>query len=99
MNYRRSLLRVWVAGSLCWIGYWIWHYTSTCSLVTMGGRHAITCRWETAEASGMAVATQTAPALPVLQNMIAMTLGVPGCTIVAGLVFYWVIERFRHQAR
>lgn len=99
MNRRRSLFRVWIAGSLCWIGYWIWHYASTCHLVTMSGGHAVACQWESAEPGGMAVATRTAPALPVLQSMIATTFGIPLCAIVAGIAVYWVIERLRNQAR
>jgi hypothetical protein len=99
VNYRRSLLRVWIAGSVCWIAYWIWHYTTTCNLVGMSGGHAISCRWETAEAGGMAVATRTAPALPVLQDMIAKTFGIPACAIVVGLAVYWMMERFRGRTR
>ena len=99
MNHRRSLLRVWIAGSVCWIAFWIWHYTTTCNLVRMSGGHAISCRWETSEAGGMAVATRTAPALPVLWDMIARTFGIPAGVIVAGLAIFWVIERFRSQAQ
>jgi hypothetical protein len=24
MNWRRGLFRVWLVGSLCWVGYWVW---------------------------------------------------------------------------
>jgi hypothetical protein len=65
----------------------------------MSGGHAISCRWETAEADGVAVATRTAPALTVLWDMAARTFGVPACVIVVALAVYWVIERFRAQAR
>ena len=99
MNYRRSLLRVGIGGTLCWIAFWIWHYATTCSLVGMSGGHAISCRWETAEPGGMAVATRTAPALGVLWDMAARTIGIPGCVAVAGLAVYWVMQRFRSPAR
>jgi hypothetical protein len=98
MNYRRSLLRVWIAGSACWIAYWIWHYATTCRLVTMSGGHAISCRWETTEAGGVAVASRTGPALAVLWDMLARVFGIPACAVVAGLAVYWAIERFRRQA-
>ena len=99
VNYRRSLLRVWIAGSACWVAYWIWHYTTTCSFVTLSGAHAIFCHWETAVAGGVSVTTRTAPALAVLWEMTVRTFGIPACVIVAGLAVYWVIDRFRNQSR
>ena len=94
MGYGRRLLLVWSAGSVCWIGYWIWHFTSTCSLLRMGGSRAITCRWESAEPGGMAVMARTAPALPVLWDMASRTVGIPACVLLVGLAVHWAIERF-----
>jgi hypothetical protein len=99
VNYRRTLLWVWIVGSACWIAWWIWHYTTTCSLDRMSAGRAITCHWESAEPSGVAVVGRTAPALTVLWDMAAMTIGVPACVIIAGLALYWLIERFRGRAR
>jgi hypothetical protein len=65
----------------------------------MSGGRAITCRWETAEPGGISVATRTAPALTVLWDMAARTIGIPACAIVAVLAVYWAIERFRRLAR
>jgi len=90
---------VWIAGSVCWIAFWIWHYTTTCTVVSMSGGRAITCRWETADSGGMAVATRTAPALPVLWDMAVRTIGIPACAIGAGIAVCWVVERLRRQAR
>ena len=99
MGRRKGLLRLGVVATACWIAFWTWHYATTCSLVRMGGGRAITCRWETAEPGGIAVATRTAPALSVLWDMAARTIGIPACAIVAALAVYWVVERFRHLAR
>jgi hypothetical protein len=99
VNQRSVLLRVWLGGSLCWVAYWIWHYLHTCTLEKMSNGHAIACRWETAEAGGVAVISRTAPALAVLWDMVARTFGIPACAFVAGLVLYWMFERFRRRAR
>jgi hypothetical protein len=98
MPLRRPLIRLGIVGTACWVAFWVWHYATTCSLVSMAGGRAITCRWETAEAGGVAVATRTAPALTVLWDMAARTIGIPGCIIVAALAVYWVTERFRRAA-
>lgn len=99
MNNRRTLLRVWIVGSACWVAWWVWHYATTCSLIGMAGRRAIACRWETATAGGTSVVSRTAPALPVLWDMAARTIGVPACVIVVGLAVWWVIERFGRRAQ
>jgi hypothetical protein len=96
---RRALLSVGIAGSACWIAWWTWHYATACNLVTMGGGKAIACRWETADAGGMAVATRTAPALTVLWDMAGRTIGIPACVIVAGVAVWWAVERFRGSVR
>lgn len=99
MNYRRIWLTVSITGSVCWIAWWVWHYATTCSLMRMSGGHAITCRWQVMDAGGLAVATRTAPALSVMQDMAVRTLGIPACVIIAGIAAYWLIERFRRRAQ
>jgi hypothetical protein len=95
MSYRRRLIIAAIAGSACWIGYWVWYYSSTCSLITMSGGRAITCRWESAEPGGTTLVSQTAPALPVFWTMVSKTVGVPALVVVAGAVVLVLIERFR----
>ena len=99
VTYRRILLTVAITGSACWIGWFVWHYATTCTLMRMGGSHAITCRWETVDASGPAVASRTAPAMMVLWDMAARTFGIPAGAIIAGFAAYWLIERLRRLAR
>ena len=99
MTYRRILLTVAVVGSACWIAWWIWHYATTCSLVAMDRGKAITCHWESVEPGGTAVVSRTAPALPVLWDMAAHTIGIPGCVIIAGAALCWAIDRLRGRTR
>lgn len=97
MNYRRSLLWLWIVGSAGWIAWWIWHYTTTCNLGRIGDGRAITCRWSTLEAGGISVATRTAPALTVLSDMAARTIGIPAYALIAGVALCWAIGRVRRQ--
>jgi UDP-N-acetylmuramyl pentapeptide phosphotransferase/UDP-N-acetylglucosamine-1-phosphate transferase len=99
MSYHHALFVAWVAGSICWVGYWIWHYTTTCSLIKMSNGRAITCRWETAETGGTAVVSQTAPAFSVLRDMAAHAIGVPLCLLVGAIAVSWVLDRFRARYR
>jgi hypothetical protein len=99
VTWRRTLLRVGLLGSACWIAWWVWHYATTCDLVGMHGARAIACRWESTTADGAAVMTRTAPALSVLGEMAVRTIGVPALVIVAAVVACWVIERFSGLAR
>jgi hypothetical protein len=95
---RRGLIGVALVGTVCWIAYWVWHYTTTCNLIPMGGNKAITCRWDSTEAGGMTVVSRTAPALTVLWDMAARTIGIPACVIVVGIAAWWVIGKFRSRA-
>lgn len=97
MTRRKVLIRVWLAGSVCWIAYWIWHYTTTCNLIAMRDGKAITCRWDSTEAGGMTVVSRTAPALTVLWDMAARTIGIPACVFVVGVAVLWVIEKLRSR--
>ncbi len=99
MNHRRSLFRIAAIATVCWVAWWVWHYTTTCSLVRMSSGHAISCRWETSEAGGVAVASRTAPALSVLWDMAARTIGIPALVVVALLAVYWLRELIRWRAR
>ena len=31
MNWKRGLYRVWIIGSIIWIGYWVWNIIVDCS--------------------------------------------------------------------
>jgi hypothetical protein len=97
VSHRRTWLWLAIAGSACWIAGWVWHYATTCAFIGMGGSRAITCRWESATPGGMTVVSKTAPALSVLWDMAARTIGIPACVIVVGLAVWLVIEQFRRR--
>jgi hypothetical protein len=99
VNRRRSWLGLVVVACVAWIAGWAWHYATTCSLIGMSGHRAITCRWETTGAGGVSVVSRTAPALPVLWDMVARTIGVPAGVIIVGLAVYWVIESLRRRTQ
>ena len=95
MNYRSALLKLWIVASIGWIGWWTWHYTTSCDLIKMAAGHAITCRWEAAEPGGLAVVSQTEPALTVVWNMAARTIGIPAIVILVAIVVFLAFDRFR----
>ena len=99
VNYRRGLIRVWIAGSACWVAYWAWKYATACGLGKMGGADAITCNWNgSTEASAWAVISETGPTLTMLADMARMTLAPPALTFIGGVVVYWAISGFRSRA-
>lgn len=99
MTYRRRLTIMGIAGGLCWIGYWCWYYASTCRLERMSGGRAIACQWTSVQGGVTTVMSRTAPALPVLREIVVRTFGIPVCAIVAGVVVCWLVEKLRAQVR
>ena len=99
MRHRSRLLIAWIAGSLCWIGYWCWHDVSTCSLQRMGDGRAITCHWSSVQDGASVVMSRTEPALPALWHMVAQAVVLPLGTLIAGLIVGWVIGTLGRRAR
>lgn len=95
MNQRRRLWAVWIAASLCWIGYWGWHDVSTCRMLPLGHGHAIACRWQAMQAGAPVVMERTAPAFPVLGHMIAQAIILPLGLLIAGVVLNAVFDLIR----
>jgi hypothetical protein len=92
MNSGRRLWAIWIAGSLCWVGYWIWHDIATCRLLRLHGFWAVACRSEVTQPGGTVIMERTAPALPVLWHMLAQAVVLPLGLLVAGVVIRWALD-------
>jgi hypothetical protein len=95
MNWRRGLLRLWIAASLCWVGFWSWHYRiHTCEPLLLVDQQGATenSGWHCYGAQiGSAV-----PLVPIIE-VIFVTLGVPALTLISGIAIQWVSQGFRRS--
>lgn len=92
---RWRLWAAWIAGSLCWLGYWCWQDVSTCGLLRLRGGWAVACRWQVMQRGGPTVVERTEPALPVLWHMFAQAIILPLGLLIAGVLVNWAIEATR----
>ncbi|MPY75994.1 MAG: hypothetical protein GEU87_17255 [Alphaproteobacteria bacterium] len=96
MSWRLGLLRLWIATSLCWVGFWSWHYRiNACGPLQVSNDQGGTLEnlgWHCdVPTTGVAVAL-----IPIAQ-VIFVTLGVPALLLIAGIIIQWVSQGFRRS--
>ena len=87
---KRTIFRIWIAVSVCWIGAWSWYYRIlSCAPLHEG--EVMNLGWH---CDSPAAADGQYYILP-FPVMLAVIVGVPLAILAAGIAFYWVALSLR----
>ncbi|HWG06686.1 MAG TPA: hypothetical protein VG271_16880 [Beijerinckiaceae bacterium] len=84
MSASRAVVRLWIVGTLVWIGFWIWNFSTHCLRADDGSL------WCPAISGDAIVRTDRL-------HMAYVLFGPPGASFAAGLICLWAVRATHRQ--